>query len=239
MAGQLAGRAYATDITWNGLHNNSWAQGNNWNGNAVPGTGDTADFDASASPPRVLINLNANQSVYALEFKGSTSFELAGGTSGGTHSLTLGSGSLTATGSVTPTTFTLDSTVNLPMVINNSWEVDKASTVVVDGVISDGGSGYSLTKNGTGTLILGGANTYSGGTTIGGGTLIVGDGTTNGSITGNVTDNGTLEFNRSDNITFGGTISGSGSLMQAGAGTLTLTGGTSGSPSSLSNMLVV
>ena len=41
---------------------------------------------------------------------------------------------------------------------------------------------------------------------------------------GNVTDNGTLAFDRSDNVTFGSIISGSGGLSQLGAGTLTLTG---------------
>ena len=46
--------------------------------------------------------------------------------------------------------------------------------------------------------MLTGANTYTGGTTISAGTLQIGNGGTTGSIAGNVTDNGTLVFNRSE-----------------------------------------
>jgi autotransporter-associated beta strand protein len=79
----------------------------------------------------------------------------------------------------------------------------------VSGIIADGGAaggtGGSLTKAGTGTLTLTGENTYSGGTTISAGTLQLGDGGTAGSIIGNVTDDGTLIFNRSgDKKTFDG-----------------------------------
>jgi autotransporter-associated beta strand protein len=85
-------------------------------------------------------------------------------------------------------------------------------------------SSGSLIKSGTGTLTLTAANTYSGGTSITGGTLQIGDGGMAGSIVGNVTNNGTLVFNRSDSITFGGVISGNGALTKTGAATLELTG---------------
>ena len=49
---------------------------------------------------------------------------------------------------------------------------------------------------GTGTTILTGDNTYTGGTTISAGTLQIGNGGTTG-ILGNVANNGTLVFNRS------------------------------------------
>ena len=45
---------------------------------------------------------------------------------------------------------------------------------------------------------------------IGAGTLQLGNGGTSGGILGNVTDNGTLAFNRSDAVTFPGVISGTG-----------------------------
>ncbi len=86
------------------------------------------------------------------------------------------------------------------------------------------GSG-SLAQNGTGTTILTGANTYSGGTTISSGTLQIGNGGTSGTLSsGNVTNNGMLAFSRSDNIAIANAISGTGGLSKLGANTLTLTG---------------
>jgi outer membrane autotransporter protein len=81
----------------------------------------------------------------------------------------------------------------------------------------------AVEKTGAGTTILTGANTYSGGTTITQGTLQLGAGGTSGSIVGNVANNGTLAFNRSDLITFAGIISGTGAVTQDGSGTTVLT----------------
>ena len=101
-------------------------------------------------------------------------------------------------------------------------------STTVTGVIADGGggggTGGSLVKTGTGTLTLSGASTYTGGTTIEGGTLQLGSGVTSGSIVGDVVDRGVLAFNRSDALTFGGVISGTGATNQIGPGTTTLTG---------------
>ncbi len=52
----------------------------------------------------------------------------------------------------------------------------------------------------------------------------MGNGGTSGSILGNVINNATLVFNRSNNYTPACTIGGTGNLIQAGSGTLTLTG---------------
>jgi autotransporter-associated beta strand protein len=85
------------------------------------------------------------------------------------------------------------------------------------------GSG-GLIKAGEGALILSAANTYGGGTSIAQGTLQLGDGGSTGSITGNVTNNATLIFNRLGTVTFPGIISGSGTLTKDSPGTLILTG---------------
>ena len=96
---------------------------------------------------------------------------------------------------------------------------DRSDSVTFSGAISGTGALQLL----NGTLVLTGANTYSGDTTISAGTLQIGNGGTTGSIIGNVIDNATLVFNRSDLEMFGGTISGSGNLIQSGAGNLILT----------------
>jgi outer membrane autotransporter protein len=88
------------------------------------------------------------------------------------------------------------------------------------------GSG-SFNKAGTGALTLAGSNTYTGGTTISAGTLQLGNGGTTGSIVGDVANNGSLVFNRSDTLLFPGTISGTGSVNQAGSGATVLTGNSS------------
>jgi autotransporter-associated beta strand protein len=109
-----------------------------------------------------------------------------------------------------------------PVVDNGALVFDRLDGVTFGGVISGTGS---LTQSGGSPLILTGDNTYAGGTTISAGKgLVIGDGGTIGSIVGNVTDNGFLTFNREDNTTFSGTISGTGILRQQGPGTLTLTG---------------
>lgn len=85
-----------------------------------------------------------------------------------------------------------------------------------------------IEKNGTGTLTLANttANDYSGATTISAGTLRLGDGITagGGSITGNITNEGSLVLNRPDNFDIAATVSGAGSLTQSGAGTAGITG---------------
>jgi autotransporter-associated beta strand protein len=97
---------------------------------------------------------------------------------------------------------------------------DAANVFTVDQAL-DGSGGFF--KAGAGTLVLAGANTFSGGTTIGAGTLQLGNGGTTGMIAGDVVDNGTLAFDRSDAVTFANTISGTGALEQQGGGTTILT----------------
>jgi fibronectin-binding autotransporter adhesin len=96
------------------------------------------------------------------------------------------------------------------------------------GSIKDGGikvsNGGSFGKNGTGTLTLSGDSNYTGGTVVTTGTLQIGEGGTGGSITGKVTDDSVLAFNRSNTLTFDGDISGKGSVQAIGTGTTILLG---------------
>src|SRR5207237_668291 len=103
---------------------------------------------------------------------------------------------------------------------NGVLSFNRSDSVTFDGTISGSGS---VNQIGTGTTILTGNSTYTGGTTISAGTLQLGNGGTTGSIVGDVIDNGVLSFNRSDSVTFDGTISGSGSVNQIGTGTTIFT----------------
>jgi autotransporter-associated beta strand protein len=107
---------------------------------------------------------------------------------------------------------------------NGILAFDRSDSFTFAGVISGTGSVQQI---GSGTTILTGTNSYSGGTTIAAGTLQLGVGGTTGSITGNAVDDGILAFNRSDVFTFGGVISGTGSVRQIGNGTTVLTGANS------------
>ena len=107
-------------------------------------------------------------------------------------------------------------------ILNNTAVIfNRADTSVYSGAMSGNGA---LVQQGAGTTVLTGSNTYSGGTTVSAGSLQIGNGGTTGSIVGSVLDNGTLIMNRSDNPTLTTSINGSGSLVQQGGGTLTLTG---------------
>jgi autotransporter-associated beta strand protein len=103
--------------------------------------------------------------------------------------------------------------------------VGDGSDRTLSGAISDNVNVGSLTKQGTGSLTLSGANTYTGTTTITAGTLQVGAGGTVGTLgTGDVTNNATLAFNRLDALTVANAISGTGAVNQIGAGNMTLSG---------------
>jgi fibronectin-binding autotransporter adhesin len=122
-------------------------------------------------------------------------FNLASGTLNINNSAALGTGTFninggtiansTSGGSASPTNlqtwnanFTLaGTTANVYMLGAATMSGSRTVTVTgsylmgEEGIISDGGSGYTLTKAGSGYLYLTAANTYSGGTTINAGTI--------------------------------------------------------------------
>ena len=122
--------------------------------------------------------------------------------------------------------------------ITPTLTVTPSSTDIFTGTLGGGTSNnsFNLTMVGTGTLVLTGANTYSGMTTISSGTLQNGNGGTLYSGSGNslgassvmVGSNGTLvlDFPRPVVTIVSNSISGTGLIEQAGAGIATLSGET-------------
>ena len=101
--------------------------------------------------------------------------------------------------------------------------IDRSDDVTVANVLSGSGG---LFKEGGNTVTLTGANSYTAGTTLFAGTLVVGDGGTAGSISpSGPLDLGvgtSLVFDRSDDVSFQGTVAGKGTLTQRGHGRLVL-----------------
>ncbi|WP_140920319.1 autotransporter-associated beta strand repeat-containing protein [Limnobaculum xujianqingii] len=102
---------------------------------------------------------------------------------------------------------------------NAALTANNIASTTFSGVIDGAGS---LSKTGTGTLTLSGANTYQGGSTLSAGTLVATQGSALG--TGTVDNGATLELNFASNSTLANVLSGSGSLNKTGAGIATLSG---------------
>ena len=102
-------------------------------------------------------------------------------------------------------------------------EVDGTNSFDFGGDPAGAQAAKNLVKSGTGALVLTGANSLTGTTHIAAGTLQIGNGGTAGELgSGAVVDDGELLFDRTDSIAVSNAISGSGSLVQAGSGALTL-----------------
>ena len=163
-----------------------------------------------------------------------------GSSSAGTGTIAIANGAqLAAAGGTFTTPNAITLTGQASLLAQNAGDLWTLS-----GVISDGSAAGTLVKNGAGTVILTGTNTYTGGTQIVAGTLaIAGDAAIAG---GDVTFTGastlrtlagidfsglfvldaaaTIDTNGFDSQQLGGSISGAGSLTKIGAGQLTLAG---------------
>jgi len=128
-----------------------------------------------------------------------------GGTSILGGSLVLATGGTLGTGAVTN---------------NANLSVNQTASITIPNTISGTGSFIQM---GSGSTTLTANNSFAGGTTISAGTLQLGNGGTTGSVAGNIEDNAHLVFNRSNDLTFSGIISGTGDVTKLGGGTLTFT----------------
>jgi autotransporter-associated beta strand protein len=119
--------------------------------------------------------------------------------------------------------------VNLPAAVQPAAvTVDAAANYTFQGAGKITGT-VAFTKTNSGTLTILNANDYNGVTTIAQGTLQIGNGitsVTSASLgTGSLLNNGLLRMQQPANATLSNPISGTGSLVQSGFATLTLSGG--------------
>jgi len=204
------------------------------NTGVLPGAATNVKFTANSGSNLNTV-LGQNFTINSLEFTGAgstaatSSVTISGSTltinASGINGNTAGSGIVVDAGSAAHTISS-----NVVLGSSQAWTVN-GNTLTVSGNISDSGSSYSLTKSGTGMLVLSGSASYSGTTGVNAGTLEV-DGSTSGSSAVTV-NTATLQGTG----TVGGTVALTGSSTLASAGNLTLARGfsVSGSASTLSN----
>jgi autotransporter-associated beta strand protein len=218
---------YSGHSTWASINSTgNWSDYGNWDATGgAPGiyagfaTSDTATFP-DVSPSNVVLNLNgANPSLNTLTFNSVSSGYNITGTGGGTLSLAGTGAAINVTGR---------QTISAPLNLANNTSITtnaSSAALTITGNIS--GSGTALTTAGSGAVVLCGANSYTGATTLSAGTLQFGDGTSghDGSIAGSsIVDNASLVFDTFTAQSSSVAISGSGRLTKTGPGTATLSG---------------
>ena len=131
------------------------------------------------------------------------------------------SGGLTFNGGTLATTASFDTSRSVTLQQTGLFDVAENTTLGLTGVVSGAGN---LRKTGAGTLRLDNAGNGYSNTLVEAGTLIGNA----GSISGNISNAGTVVFDQAADATFAGTIAGlggtSGSMVKQGVGNLTLTG---------------
>ncbi len=157
-------------VAWSVSGGGSWNLGSNWGGTVPTGTGAAAQFSASDPTTAAAISLDAAITLNSLLYTNSNQITIGPGSGG---SLTFA-----ASGAALPTV-TVNSgspIISAPISLNanTAFAVASGQTLTLSGTIADGTASSGITlPAGSGTLILGGNNTYSGTTSVAGGAMNV------------------------------------------------------------------
>lgn len=211
--------AFGANPVWDGGGaDNSWSTAANWNPNTAPVSGaDSLFFGGSTR----LANTN--------DFVGFTALNLQFANNGGDFVLSGNSLAINSNLSSQNTVASSLPTVNLNLTSLGGLYAQQAGSLLMNGNISSGTalSAGSTLATGTGKVILAGTNTFttltvsSGG--VGTGHVQIGNGGTTGTLgSGAVTisTNATLTFNRSNSYTVANAMSGAGTVVLDGPGTV-------------------
>lgn len=181
-----------SQILWSSTNGSAYRTAGNWTGGAVPTSSQIAQFAVNPTPATFIgININSAQQVGAIEVTNARSLSLQIGNSGNSNSSGLLQFNGAAVNSVSNVIIRNNSSQlltfqdlvsgatgsKLGLVLSNATSniinIDGAGGVTISSIISGTGK-LEKSGSGSGILILSGANTYSGGTTITSGTLQLG-----------------------------------------------------------------
>ena len=192
----------ATSGTWTNRNGGSWTNAGNWNAGIIAdGSGSTANFTTLSLPADITVTLDGARAIGNLNFDDQN-------TTKHNWSINAGSGGGLTLAGATPTVTVLGATtaVNAPI----------AGTA-------------GLTKSGQGRLVLGGANSYTGTTTVSAGTLGLGSATFSAASPLNISaPSAAVESAGTFSLAVNTTAT---AIDVSGSGTLRLTATTSGSVS--------
>lgn len=233
---------------WNVDADGNWGTATNWLPVGIPNTqGQVVVLGNVTSAPRT-ITLDISPTIGMVTFNETNGYTISPSAANFlAFSVASGTANITVTNAAntTPHLIAAPLTLMSNLVINQNCP----NPFTISGIMS---GGASVTSTGSGVLIFSGANTFSGGLVISAGTLECDSGTTLPAASTVNMNGGILDLNNnpqtiggltgSSNIltggaaltvattgatSYGGQISGTGSLVVSGTGTLTLTAGNS------------
>jgi autotransporter-associated beta strand protein len=159
----------AGESAWSVAGGGSWNLAGNWGGTIPTGTGAAAWFTPNNPTTSAIVTLDAAITLNSLLLANSNQITIAAGSSGG--NLTFA-----ASGNTLPlvTVVSGSQIISAPVSLNAStaFAVSNSQSLTISGNIADGSASSGISVP-TGTLILGGNNSYSGTTSVTGGALNV------------------------------------------------------------------